>query len=590
MKSYPKMMLVFAMIFTLLLSNVSGRAQAADSGRIVDQHGQLKVVGSQLTNQSGAAVQLKGMSSHGLQWFGQYVNKDSIQWLRDNWGITVFRAAMYTGENGYISNPEGSKAKVKEAVQAAVDLGIYVIIDWHILSDGDPNTYKAQSKTFFQEMAKLYGKYPNVIYEIANEPNGNVNWNSQIKPYAEEITAAIRAIDPDNIIIVGTGTWSQDVHDAAANPLKAGNVMYAVHFYAGTHGQWLRDRITNAMNSGVAVFVTEWGTSDASGNGGPFLTQSKEWTDFLASKKVSWVNWSLADKSESSAALLPGAGSKGGWPDSQLSASGKFVREQIRSGNNNNGGTPTPTPTVPAVPTGLTATAGNASVSLSWNAVNGAASYHVKRAASAKGPFTVVASNVKGTSYTNSGLTNNTTYYYVVSAVNSKGQSSDSAKVSATPKAGSSSPSGVVVQYRAGDSNAADNQMRPLLKIVNKGSQAIPLSEYKIRYYYTNDGKSQQIFCDYASVDCKNLTLSSVPMSKAKTNANAYIELGFKAGAGQVASKGETGEIQIRIHNQDWSNVNEANDYSFDGSKTSSIDWNRVTLYRNGTLVWGTEP
>ncbi|CAM4458653.1 cellulase family glycosylhydrolase [Paenibacillus tarimensis] len=587
MRKLLKAGLVLALAFTLVLPAAASPAVAAEAGRIVDQYGQLKIVGSQLTDQSGNPVQLKGMSSHGLQWFGHYVNKDSIRWLRDDWGITVFRAAMYTSENGYISNPESMKAKVKEAVEAAIDLGIYVIIDWHILYDGDPNTYKSQSKAFFQEMARLYGKHPNVIYEIANEPNGNVNWNSHIKPYAEEITSAIRAIDPDNIIIVGTGTWSQDVHDAAANPLKAGNIMYAVHFYAGTHGQWLRDRITNAMNSGVAVFVSEWGTSDASGNGGPYLSQAKEWTDFMASKKISWANWSLTDKSESSAALMPGASTTGGWTESQLTASGKFVREQIRSGSTGGG---VKEPSLPAKPTGLTAAAGSGSVSLSWNAVNGAASYIVKRSEAYNGPYVRVASRVTGTSFTNTGLTNNKTYYYMISAVNSLGQGPDSAKVSATPKAGSTGASGVVVQYKAGDTNATDNQIRPLLKIVNKGTQAINLSEYKIRYYYTSDDKSQQIFCDYATVGCSNITLSSVKMSSAKNGADSYIEISFKADAGKIAAKADSGELQIRIHNQDWSNMNEANDYSFDGSQTSFVDWSRATLHHNGKVVWGKQP
>nr|6GJF_A Chain A, ENDOGLUCANASE [synthetic construct]6GJF_B Chain B, ENDOGLUCANASE [synthetic construct]6GJF_C Chain C, ENDOGLUCANASE [synthetic construct]6GJF_D Chain D, ENDOGLUCANASE [synthetic construct]6GJF_E Chain E, ENDOGLUCANASE [synthetic construct]6GJF_F Chain F, ENDOGLUCANASE [synthetic construct] len=295
----------------------------------VETHGQLSVKGGQLVDENGKPVQLRGMSSHGLQWFGDFVNKDSMKWLRDDWGINVFRVAMYTAEGGYITNPS-VKNKVKEAVEAAIDLGMYVIIDWHILSDNDPNTYKEQAKAFFQEMAAKYGNYPNVIYEICNEPNGGVTWSNQIKPYAEEVIPAIRANDPDNIIIVGTPTWSQDVHDAADNPLPYSNIMYALHFYAGTHGQSLRDKIDYALSKGVAIFVTEWGTSDASGNGGPFLNESQKWIDFMNSRNISWANWSLSDKSETSAALMPGASPTGGWTDSNLSASGKFVREQIR--------------------------------------------------------------------------------------------------------------------------------------------------------------------------------------------------------------------------------------------------------------------
>lgn len=172
-----------------------------------------------------------------MQWYGDFVNKDTLKWLRDDWGITVFRAAMYTADGGYIDNPS-VKNKVKEAVEAAKELGIYVIIDWHILNDGNPNQNKEKAKEFFKEMSSLYGSTPNVIYEIANEPNGDVNWKRDIKPYAEEVIPVIRKNDPDNIIIVGTGTWSQDVNDAADDQLKDANVMYALHFYAGTHGQF----------------------------------------------------------------------------------------------------------------------------------------------------------------------------------------------------------------------------------------------------------------------------------------------------------------------------------------------------------------
>lgn len=304
------------------------QASAAGGETPVSINGQLSIKGTQLVNQDGKAVQLKGISSHGLQWYGDFVNKDTLKWLRDDWGITVFRAAMYTADGGYIDNPS-VKNKVKEAVEAAKELGIYVIIDWHILNDGNPNQNKEKAKEFFKEMSSLYGSTPNVIYEIANEPNGDVNWKRDIKPYAEEVIPVIRKNDPDNIIIVGTGTWSQDVNDAADDQLQDANVMYALHFYAGTHGQFLRDKANYALSKGAPIFVTEWGTSDASGNGGVFLNQSREWLNYLNSKNISWVNWNLSDKQESSSALKPGASKTGGWLLSDLSASGTFVRENI---------------------------------------------------------------------------------------------------------------------------------------------------------------------------------------------------------------------------------------------------------------------
>ncbi|ASR46431.1 1,3-beta-glucanase [Paenibacillus kribbensis] len=331
-----------AVLMLTLTNGFNWNTQTAEAAGTtpVERYGQLSVKNGKLVDKSGKPVQLKGISSHGVQWFGDLINEDSMKWLRDDWGISLFRVALYTEEDGYISDPS-LKNKVKEAIEAAEKLGLYVIIDWHILSDGDPNIHKEEAKAFFDEFATQYGHLPNVIYEVANEPNGNnVKWNSQIRPYASEVSQVIRAKDPDNVIIAGTGTWSQDVHDAADNPLPDKNTMYTVHFYAGTHGQYLRDRIDYALNKGVGVFVTEWGTSDASGDGGPFLNEAKVWTDFMASRGISWANWSLADKEETSAALLPDADRKGGWPDSQLSASGKFVKQAILEASNNGGNTP----------------------------------------------------------------------------------------------------------------------------------------------------------------------------------------------------------------------------------------------------------
>ncbi len=323
--------LILAIVSTLFVISPASTVSAAVGGPVVPANGQLKIVGTQLCNQYGQAIQLRGVSSAGLQWYGQFMNKSSIQWLRDDWGITVIRAALYTNEKdkGYIANPS-LKDKVKEVVQAAIDLGIYVIIDWHTLNDNDPNTYKAQAKTFFQEMATLYGSYPNVIYEICNEPNGrSVTWSGSIKPYAQEIIPAIRAIDPDGIVLVGTPTWSQDVDIAASDPLSYNNIMYVCHFYSGTHKQSLRDKISSALNMGAPIFVSEWGTSLSTGTGGVFIPESDEWLSFLDQKKISWVNWSLCDKAETSAILNAGASTTGGWSASNLTQSGQYVKSKI---------------------------------------------------------------------------------------------------------------------------------------------------------------------------------------------------------------------------------------------------------------------
>ncbi|WP_338444447.1 cellulase family glycosylhydrolase [Bacillus spizizenii] len=487
-------------LFIALLANsglTAPEASAAVTKTPVSINGQLSLKGTQLVNQNGKAVQLKGISSHGLQWYGDFVNKDSLKWLRDDWGITVFRAAMYTADGGYIDNPS-VKNKVKEAVEAAKELGIYVIIDWHILNDGNPNQNKEKAKEFFKEMSSLYGSTPNVIYEIANEPNGDVNWKRDIKPYAEEVISVIRKNDPDNIIIVGTGTWSQDVNDAADNQLKDANVMYALHFYAGTHGQFLRDKANYALSKGAPIFVTEWGTSDASGNGGVFLDQSREWLNYLNSKNISWVNWNLSDKQESSSALKPGASKTGGWPLSGLSASGAFVRENIL-------GTKDSTKDIPETPTQDQPTQKNS----------------------------------------------------------------------------------ISVQYRAGDGSVNGNQIRPQLHMKNNGNTRVDLKDITVRYWYNAKNKPQNFDCDYAQIGCGNVTHKFVALHKPKQGADTYLELGFKNGT--LSPGANTGDIQLRLHNDDWSNYAQGEDYSFFQSNMFKTT-KKITLYNHGKLIWGTEP
>ncbi|WP_081757011.1 endo-1,4-beta-xylanase [Gorillibacterium massiliense] len=244
---------------------------------------------------------------------------------------------------------------------------------------------------------------------------------------------------------------------------------------------------------------------------------------------------------------------------------------------------------IPAAPAGLTVTAGNAQVALSWTASSGAASYTVKRATTSGGTYTNVATNVTATSYTDTGLTNGTTYYYVVSASNSAGTSADSAQVSATPSAGSGGTSGLVAQYKVTNTNATDNSIGATFNIKNTGSTAVSLSGVKLRYYFTKDTSAGlNVYVDYAQLGSSNI--SGAFTSATGTNTDTYLELSFASGAGTLAAGGQTGEIQIRIAKSDWSNFNETNDYSYDGTKTALADWNKITLLQSGTVVWGVAP
>ena len=299
----------------------------------VSYNGWLKVENTNLKNNKNEVFTLKGISSHGLQWFSDILTYDNLKNLKETWKINVFRIAMYTDENGYISKKEETKNNLKRIVNDLIDLDMYVIIDWHILHDNNPNIYKEDAKKFFAEISELYKDTPNVIYEICNEPNGNdVTWDKDVKPYAEEIIPIIRKNSPKSLIIVGTPCWCQQLEPAANNPLKYENILYSCHFYAGTHKQWLRDEVSKALTKNLPIIISEFGTTDASGNGNVDIEESKKWIDFLNEKNISYINWSFAYKNESSAIILENYGNNKNQDfNNYLSESGKFIKSIINA-------------------------------------------------------------------------------------------------------------------------------------------------------------------------------------------------------------------------------------------------------------------
>ncbi|MCI8669785.1 MAG: glycoside hydrolase family 5 protein [Lachnospiraceae bacterium] len=308
--------------------------QPADSGTPFGSHGRLSVTGTRLTDQYGAAYTLRGISTHGLSWFPDYVNYDMFKQMRDEWNVNVVRLAMYTAEyNGYctgdMNNRENLKKLIDDGVKYAGQLGLYVIIDWHILSDGNPNMYKNESMEFFREISAKYAGYGNVIYEICNEPNGGTGWG-EIKSYAQDVINIIRSNDSRGIIIVGTPTWSQDVDIAADDRINGENIMYAMHFYADTHRDYIRDKLVSAVNKGLPVIVSEFGICDASGNGGINYDEASKWMSLLNQYSVSYVLWNLSNKSETSAMIQSWCGKQAGITYDELSDAGKWFVNFIK--------------------------------------------------------------------------------------------------------------------------------------------------------------------------------------------------------------------------------------------------------------------
>ena len=307
----------------------SSEALSVDASTPYGQHGALHVENGKLTDENGNTVQLYGMSTHGIAWFPQYINYDSFRTLRDDWNTNCIRLAMYTAEyGGYCAGGDKEQLKqlVKDGVSYATELGMYVIVDWHILSDCDPNQNKDEAIAFFREMAEAFADNDNVLYEICNEPNGGTSWDS-IKSYAEEVIPVIRAQKPDAVILVGTPTWSQEIDKAAASPLDDSNVMYTLHFYAGTHKDDLRNRLETCVQNGLPVFVSEFGMCDASGNGANDFVSTTKWLDLLNKYQISFCCWNLANKDESSSVFKASSTALSDWTDDDFNESGRWIRD-----------------------------------------------------------------------------------------------------------------------------------------------------------------------------------------------------------------------------------------------------------------------
>jgi endoglucanase len=314
---------------------------ADNTGTPVSRNGQLHVCGTKLCNEQNQAIQLKGMSSHGIQWYGwQGSNTEkaclttaSLDTLANTWKASIIRISMYVQEGGYETNPTAFTNQVNALIDEATKRGIYAIVDWHMLTPGDPNVNLSKAKTFFTAIATAHKNNNNLLYEIANEPNG-VSWSS-IKNYADALIPVIRAIDNKTVILVGTTAWSslgvsegQSSQDIINNPLNYPNIMYTFHFYAASHRDNYLNEVDKASNV-LPIFVTEFGTQTYTGGGANDFAMADRYLQLFAQKKISWTNWNYSDDTLSGAVWKTGTCSNGPWLDANLKPAGSYVKSKI---------------------------------------------------------------------------------------------------------------------------------------------------------------------------------------------------------------------------------------------------------------------
>lgn len=313
------------LLYACLLVTTMGCRSASKGTESQEEDMRLSVDSTFLVNGKGEKVVLNGVSYGWHQMWPRFYNASSVSYLVNTWKAQVIRASMGVElEGAYLDDPQKGIECVQAVVDAAIDNGVYVIIDWH--SHG---IRTEEAKDFFRQMATRYQGVPNVIYEVFNEPVED-SWEL-VKAYSEEVIKVIRSIEPDAVILVGCPHWDQDIHLAADDPIIGyDNIMYTLHFYANTHGQWLRDRTDYALSKGLPVFVSECAGMEASGDGPISKEEWRNWLNWMQQHSISWVAWSVSDKDETCSMLLPSASSEGNWKNEDLKEWGLMVRDELQ--------------------------------------------------------------------------------------------------------------------------------------------------------------------------------------------------------------------------------------------------------------------
>jgi len=292
----------------------------------VSEHGRLKVQGVHLVDKNNRPVVLRGTSFGWSNWYGKFYTEQTVDWLVSDWKVNVVRAAIGIEPDGaYFSNPPAQIELAMNVIDAAIKNDIYVIIDWHCHNIRTP-----EAVDFFDQMATVYGDYPNIIYEIFNEPVRQ-SWDS-VKAYSETVIKTIREIDKNNVVLVGSPHWDQDIHIAADSPITGySNLMYTLHFYAATHKQDLRKNANYALSKGLPLFVSECAGMEASGDGPIDIDSWSTWLNWMEKNKISWACWSVSSKNETCSMIKDDSvDPKGPWSDNDLKEWGKVVRETLR--------------------------------------------------------------------------------------------------------------------------------------------------------------------------------------------------------------------------------------------------------------------
>ncbi len=322
---------LYALICLVLCSGLFAcHTDDRDAQSHVANHGFLKTEGNRIIDRHGAPPQLRGVSFSWSIWEGKkYYNKQVLDWLVADFKVSLVRLSMaIEPDGGYLQQPEEQVALIRRVADHAIARGIYVIIDWH---DHHADRNVVQAKAFFSEMSRHYAGTPNIIYEIWNEPERQ-SWPT-VRSYAMEVIAEIRRHDAENLIVVGSPHWAQDVDVAAKEPITGfDNIAYAFHFYASDpyHQDELREKAETALRLGIPLFVTEWGVGESNGDGVFDPEKTARWMDWMEANQLSWVNWNLTDKNETTAILLPGTPASGGWEANRLTPAGNYIREQLR--------------------------------------------------------------------------------------------------------------------------------------------------------------------------------------------------------------------------------------------------------------------